>query len=285
MGVVSFTMSPRSIPAHAGEPTVKGADNAARAVYPRPRGGTTNSASFRLPPKGLSPPTRGNHRCKIHANPALRSIPAHAGEPTAISRSPRPRTVYPRPRGGTASAHQEVVGAEGLSPPTRGNPRESCYTWRERRSIPAHAGEPSPSRWGRPTGAVYPRPRGGTIAFSARMAWRFGLSPPTRGNPVIGADGTLADGSIPAHAGEPRRRCRRSWRPSVYPRPRGGTPFDPTSVREGGGLSPPTRGNPRPSADNGRRARSIPAHAGEPLLWFDYSARIAVYPRPRGGTR
>ena len=54
---------------------------------------------------------------------------------------------------------------EGLSPPTRGNPSAANASRIEPRSIPAHAGEPPPSRMG----------------ADARM----GLSPPTRGNPAM----------------------------------------------------------------------------------------------------
>ena len=71
---------------------------------------------------------------------------------------------------------------------------------------------------------------------------------------------------------------------SVYPRPRGGTPLRLVPKPRRRGLSPPTRGNPRPAPkmlnggglspptrgnrNSNRRllgyARSIPAHAGEP---------------------
>ena len=91
-------------------------------------------------------------------------------------------------------------------------------------------------------------------------------------------------GSIPAHAGEPKRNLRRHGVDGVYPRPRGGTRSmigDPAVERD---LSPPTRGN-RP--DRMRLANphwSIPAHAGEPHSCAETHAREAVYPRPRGGT-
>ena len=50
----------RSIPAHAGEPYSVPLRGAARAVYPRPRGGTPKSSSSSSTRCGLSPPTRGN---------------------------------------------------------------------------------------------------------------------------------------------------------------------------------------------------------------------------------
>ena len=52
---------------------------------------------------GLSPPTRGNRRDKRPYDRSHRSIPAHAGEPVALTLRWLPETVYPRPRGGTDS--------------------------------------------------------------------------------------------------------------------------------------------------------------------------------------
>ena len=50
------------------------------------------------------------------------------------------------------------------------------------------------------------------------------------------------------------------------------------------GLSPPTRGNLYCGGGVGG-VRSIPAHAGEPALDPLADRWVAVYPRPRGGTR
>ena len=51
----------------------------------------------------------------------MRSIPAHAGEPTLSAAQSGLVAVYPRPRGGTARMIDDAPFAEGLSPPTRGN--------------------------------------------------------------------------------------------------------------------------------------------------------------------
>ena len=50
------------------------------------------------------------------------------------------------------------------------------------------------------------------------------------------------------------------------------------------GLSPPTRGNRARTNRGRRRARSIPAHAGEPQGAALVRLEVEVYPRPRGGT-
>ena len=50
------------------------------------------------------------------------------------------------------------------------------------------------------------------------------------------------------------------------------------------GLSPPTRGNPKPAVEYVVGQGSIPAHAGEPLRRKISSSSVTVYPRPGGGT-
>ena len=172
--------------------------------------------------------------------------------------------VYPRPRGGTAGRGAGRPAGGGLSPPTRGNPRHLAGDSRRLRSIPAHAGEPRAWRPRASTSSVYPRPRGGTWAWTGRPACRPGLSPPTRGNPP---------------------KSPPSSRPSgVYPRPRGGTGEGVAWNFRVEGLSPPTRGNRREASSRSPAERSIPAHAGEPASRALRGCRPRVYPRPRGGT-
>ncbi len=164
----NLRLSPRgvlrrgSIPAHAGEPHAAGPVGRVSPVYPRPRGGTSACSSAPSTASGLSPPTRGNLAILLPVVEILRSIPAHAGEPSAESRLPIPHGVYPRPRGGTPLAALLAFCVLGLSPPTRGNHLGTSDSRNSRRSIPAHAGEPTTPT---PPGSaltVYPRPRGGT---------------------------------------------------------------------------------------------------------------------------
>ena len=173
----------RSIPAHAGEPRRAGRRRAVRSVYPRPRGGT-NATWIDCPRLyGLSPPTRGNLAHDASGRVWRGSIPAHAGEPAHAPDQHCPRTVYPRPRGGTSRMSDADIRAQGLSPPTRGNPPRRARTIPSPGSIPAHAGEPTSPTTATPPQRVYPRPRGGT-GVRPPLRWLcWGLSPPTRGNP------------------------------------------------------------------------------------------------------
>ena len=274
----------RSIPAHAGEPSSCDTCRSRWAVYPRPRGGTSVDNSLNRMREGLSPPTRGNPPLGETAPPPARSIPAHAGEPSAPRPAVAQREVYPRPRGGTAFRRGRDSSAGGLSPPTRGNLHVADAALRVWRSIPAHAGEPTSTIPPRILGRVYPRPRGGTVDRTHNDVVAQGLSPPTRGNHLAGGAGALRLGSIPAHAGEPSAMRRLAAAPRVYPRPRGGTRFRHFTPLSRRGLSPPTRGNPPRRAPRGANARSIPAHAGEPLGTAAQHEKRRVYPRPRGGT-
>ena len=234
----------RSIPAHAGEPRSLSSRASACRVYPRPRGGTQDGRVIPLDMLGLSPPTRGNRPSGLVEERHKRSIPAHAGEPTFCAAASFAGSVYPRPRGGTRLAPRIRTTTDGLSPPTRGNLLVVSGGVSDQRSIPAHAGEPSPRIRRFAKSRVYPRPRGGTFRG---CTW---LSPSV--------------GSIPAHAGEPCAGRRRRAQGRVYPRPRGGTAEGVERREAGRGLSPPTRGNLGGGNVAVLEHGSIPAHAGEP---------------------
>ena len=114
------------------------------------------------------------------------------------------------------------------------------------------------------------------------MWWRQGLSPPTRGSLPPRRPATLRAGSIPAHAGKPRKRVSQPVGASVYPHPRGEAPSGPFWQDGYSGLSPPTRGSRRERCDSAPPTRSIPAHAGKPETDTTVPWELSVYPRPRG---
>ena len=168
----------------------------------------------------------------------------------------------------------------------------------------ASAGEPRTRRIDRRGCRVYPRECGGTRASVFPTPCVRGLSPRVRGNPGSEGRGGVPAGSIPASAGEPRKRGPRRRSRRVYPRECGGTLLGRLGIINNLGLSPRVRGNhglrrafdqPRGSIPRvrgnpvlGRSLRgcggSIPASAGEPAPARPTTRQARVYPRECGGT-
>ncbi len=192
--------------------------------------------------------------------------------------------VYPRACGGTRPRRRGYPSCGGLSPRVRGNPIREGRAGRINRSIPARAGEPSGCRWPPPARSVYPRACGGTVPAVPTVKATRGLSPRVRGNHLVDLSGDAPWGSIPARAGEPLPIGKAGCIGWVYPRACGGTGIITLSEARTAGLSPRVRGNPMPWAHLGPHPGSIPARAGEPMIWLVSPARPVVYPRACGGT-
>ena len=294
-----------SIPACAGEPARVSGRLAYPRVYPRvcggtpgwpPRTGPVRGLSPRVrgtaPPPltpaqaaGLSPRVRGNPRGPGNATPAMRSIPACAGEPDDYVSSKRQCGVYPRVCGGTHPSCRCTGRACGLSPRVRGNPFCRRGWMAKSGSIPACAGEPRLAAAAIPAASVYPRVCGGTQPASIVCGKVPGLSPRVRGNLPAGYGLRTRRGSIPACAGEPAADYAAACAREVYPRVCGGTTFHATTASQGVGLSPRVRGNLGVPAGVNGGPGSIPACAGEPHRIRIPAWRWGVYPRVCGGTQ
>ena len=111
-----------------------------------------------------------------------------------------------------------------------------------------------------------------------------GLSPRVRGNPAVWWKRWLASGSIPACAGEPRRRPASRCSTPVYPRVCGGTIATCPVCQRQTGLSPRVRGNRERPYVTDKSIGSIPACAGEPPPPAQNRCPHEVYPRVCGGT-
>ena len=194
---------PGSIPACAGEPGGRRLRPSRCRVYPRVCGGTKPSARDLDMRQGLSPRVRGNRPAERPAVTRSGSIPACAGEPRLQHVLLGGVGVYPRVCGGTPTTPRTARAWQGLSPRVRGNPRAATRSRWCPRSIPACAGEPSPSTgWASQT-RVYPRVCGGTRSSAKCAICSLGLSPRVRGNPALEEPKPVLEGSIPACAGEP----------------------------------------------------------------------------------
>ena len=227
---------------------------------------------------------RGNRLVGDAAGDDVGSIPACAGEPCRHRWRGIGVGVYPRVCGGTDDDALRLAHCHGLSPRVRGNPLVERLRYEMARSIPACAGEPSPSLGRGGHSPVYPRVCGGTSWAVMNDTGKPGLSPRVRGNRCTTSKSDAGRGSIPACAGEPRRRQPGVKRRLVYPRVCGGTRRRSTPRWPPGGLSPRVRGNPLGAVKRKSRQRSIPACAGEPRLPRQCPCGGTVYPRVCGGT-
>ena len=273
-----------SIPACAGEPWRSTSSARPPQVYPRVCGGTRCRASSRRADWGLSPRVRGNPGECPSWWPLRRSIPACAGEPRWRMACARPRRVYPRVCGGTSTSSSSATCIRGLSPRVRGNRLAAAPARARAGSIPACAGEPCRAAGRPPLSGVYPRVCGGTDLARDGGPGDEGLSPRVRGNPPGRAAIRAHGGSIPACAGEPRRRTRPAGRHRVYPRVCGGTKNGIIQWAGREGLSPRVRGNPGAALPAHVPPGSIPACAGEPRGARHPPRGAWVYPRVCGGT-
>jgi len=200
---------PGPIPADAGEPQRRGVWCSEKRAYPRGRGGARSRRSAANPRRGLSPRTRGSHRCARQSQRRTGPIPADAGEPTSGSETGRRRWAYPRGRGGAVAARLFGELRQGLSPRTRGSrPRRADQVSRWG-PIPADAGEPRQGWSSRRATRAYPRGRGGAVRADEMDLAKEGLSPRTRGSQLARPKSDPDVGPIPADAGEPWECARR----------------------------------------------------------------------------
>ena len=152
--------------------------------------------------------------------------------------------------------------ASGLSPRTRGTLRAACPSRRQRRFIPAFAGNTSPARATTASISVHPRVRGEHLLRPVRCRAPPGSSPRTRGtrSPVF-------------RSGRGR---------SVHPRVRGEHVNSRVASTSASGSSPRTRGTPEPVQQHSMLVRFIPAYAGNTHGPYPNRESEPVHPRVRG---
>ena len=171
----------------------------------------------------------------------------------------------------------------GLSPRGRGKLAALRGQPRRGRSIPAWAGETPRQRAGGRQRTVYPRVGGGNQEHSDGASQSAGLSPRGRGKRIANYEAYAGGRSIPAWAGETRRRHSLRRAPSVYPRVGGGNESVSHTEVATQGLSPRGRGKRPGGKILSSNEGSIPAWAGETFSSRQRRYRKAVYPRVGGG--
>ena len=213
--------------------------------------------------RGLSPRVRGKPGCCRRRQPALRSIPACAGEAREPARRYRPPAVYPRVCGGSSSGSQRPSVQAGLSPRVRGKLIVAYRRYGKLGSIPACAGEAPGTAGAYRKRRVYPRVCGGSLRRRRCRCLLRGLSPRVRGKHAVGHRLISSCGSIPACAGEAYPHQPRPALPRVYPRVCGGSKAVANGKSTLFGLSPRVRGKHKEPMTGQAFLWSIPACAGE----------------------
>ena len=257
----------RQHPGGGPSPRVRGKRTVQRLryqqVHPRACGGSAALALLRSHLRGPSPRVRGKPTRWASPMPGgSRSIPARAGETPALSDS---------------------HGGCGPSPRVRGKRGPIISRHLRGGSIPARAGETSPSTNTPPLQAVHPRACGGNQFSDGFKTEDEGPSPRVRGKQQPTRPFGAGVRSIPARAGETRSRPGSSRVPRVHPRACGGnsTACPPAAVMAG--PSPRVRGK-RGQARRSRPERgSIPARAGETPFATLGTRPCRVHPRACGG--
>ena len=125
---------------------------------------------------------------------------------------------------------------------------------------------------------------GATGSGGVSLPLRSGLSPRVRGNRLLHLLKAIAQGPIPACAGQPKRPCAARAARRAYPRVCGATIESTAEGPQGEGLSPRVRGNQKKSRARKRMDGPIPACAGQPVQGAYRSPFGRAYPRVCGAT-
>ena len=191
----------RFIPAGAGNTPASSVYSARSPVYPRWRGEHFSNLKPVGSLFGLSPLARGTQSNRYFKWPAVRFIPAGAGNSPGDWRNNPDHAVYPRWRGELVLQRRTADGLTGLSPLARGTQSNRYFKWPAVRFIPAGAGN-SPGDWrNNPDHAVYPRWRGELYPALNLEIKLLGLSPLARGTLEMTKNARRRNRFIPAGAG------------------------------------------------------------------------------------
>ena len=158
-----------SIPALTGKPPPRTIPTISYQVYPRAHGEAGQPRSPEAAPTGLSPRSRGSPAVRLPEPGEEGSIPALTGKPGRVRTAHVDPEVYPRAHGEAVGELEVATLLAGLSPRSRGSPRDPREFTTPLGSIPALTGKPGPAgRLGGGQG-VYPRAHGEALA-STRMS-------------------------------------------------------------------------------------------------------------------
>ena len=273
-----------TIPAGAGEPGPEWANRRTGGDHPRGCGGTGERRLQQRRREGPSPRVRGNLAACRSTSGLLGTIPAGAGEPSAVSPAAWAIRDHPRGCGGTALFFALDYNICGPSPRVRGNLPAGRSRPGPGGTIPAGAGEPVNPNGRASSPRDHPRGCGGTAEVVSALSPNMGPSPRVRGNRSGRRWHLCGVGTIPAGAGEPAAVRPGGGRDGDHPRGCGGTRPFTARLASCKGPSPRVRGNPLRADRTATLRGTIPAGAGEPTRHNGSAPYTGDHPRGCGGT-
>ena len=214
------------------QPATIAVDACSRFI-PAPAGNTLATSRSRRAISGSSPHLRGTRHLVGIAEGVDRFIPAPAGN-TPICRShSRPLTVHPRTCGEHSTRSTCPTSADGSSPHLRGTRDNPRFRSRQRRFIPAPAGNTRHRLWPCRLEPVHPRTCGEHTSASTSASPSAGSSPHLRGTPTRERAFRRSRRFIPAPAGNTEAMGRSQMgRPGSSPHLRGTHPSAHTATKQ-----------------------------------------------------
>ena len=217
----------RIIPAHAGQTSPVASASGAPADHPRACGANVMVPSACMLMVGSSPRMRGKRHPPSPCNPVMRIIPAHAGQTVSNSSRTSARSDHPRACGANPALSVMTAAPAGSSPRMRGKLGFGFDSFRQRRIIPAHAGQTSRTPTPTPTVSDHPRACGANDGDKMPMRVSCGSSPRMRGKQGGRRKLEREIRIIPAHAGQTSLFSVSSILTSDHPRACGANSPDP----------------------------------------------------------
>ena len=294
-----------TIPAWAGETCAPVSPCRHCGDHPRVGGGNRLGPRDGLAPEGPSPRGRGKQLDLSGPKARIGTIPAWAGETSAVSAAARAAADHPRVGGGNPNVSPSSSLLKGPSPRGRGKRSRFRAGGAWDGTIPAWAGETSPRSSMIRTTRDHPRVGGGNPDLSSALKLLAGPSPRGRGKPqsrqtrrtIAGPSprgrgklrdagrGALDQGTIPAWAGETTSRTRSRSARRDHPRVGGGNGTIARNCEADWGPSPRGRGKRACGCRRRRRSGTIPAWAGETTGQGATNSAVGDHPRVGGGNR
>ncbi len=271
-----------TIPARAGNTRPWSVSTRRGRDHPRSRGEHRELRDDGRAHAGPSPLARGTPQLVMADPRRPGTIPARAGNTVPRARARRGRPDHPRSRGEHVEGEGGHHTAPGPSPLARGTRALGLPPDRDRRTIPARAGNTSPAAPRRPGTPDHPRSRGEHMTMADKPLITPGPSPLARGTPPRPPTRPRSPRTIPARAGNTRCHRVRLHPEPDHPRSRGEHPGAGAFCRPAYGPSPLARGTREPDLRHRDRVRTIPARAGNTRKRCSRSTPSRDHPRSRG---